>query len=497
MRAILTAFLSVLLWCSVATAQPSGVFRHAHEFGFGALSNLDPISKGRVLQITEKIMNRLVRPGLDGKPAPDLATRWEVSADATQWVFHLREDVQFHDGSPFDAGDVVYSINRVLDPEMDSPVQSAIAMVRKVEALDPLTVRLTLDYGFADLPLQLMDARLRIIPEGSGDTIGRSGIGTGPFMVETFDPDGITVLSANPDYWEGPPRLARIEVIAIADAQARLTAFLSGQLDMERGIDPSLREVLMNSDRYNVQDIPTGNWIGIVFRTDVPPYDDLRVRRAIRAAVDREDLLRLALRGGGIVSCDTPVGPGDQYRADFACPQDIALARELLTEAGYPDGLDIEIYISMLEPSWSSMAVALQEQLAAANIRVTVTKAATDGYWSQVWMQKDAVATRWGERPARQAMGENFQSDAKWNESYFNDPAFDALLKRASTELDFDRRRALYIEAQKYLFDHSGTLIPYHVTQLVGLSTRVRDLDETRNDAIRWHLVRVEDGQQN
>ena len=330
MRAFGLAFMAALMLAGPAIGQPSGTFRHAHELGFGNLSSLDPISKGRVLQITEKIMNRLVRPGVDGKPQPDLATGWDVSPDAMYWTFKLRDNVRFHDGSAFGADDVIYTIRRVLDPEMDSPVRSVIAMVEDIEALDPLTVRLTLKHGYADLPLQLMDARLRIIPDGSGDTIGRSGIGTGPFKVEKFDPDGISILTANTDYWEGAPRLARIEVVGVPDSQARLTAFLSGQLDMERGIDPSLRRVLQNSDRYDVQDIPTGNWIGMVFRTDVPPYDDVRVRRAIRLAVDREDLLKLALGGGGIISCDTPVGPNDIYRADLECPQDIPGARALL-----------------------------------------------------------------------------------------------------------------------------------------------------------------------
>lgn len=493
MREFCMALGAILLLAMPAGAEPIGTFRHAHGVGFGNLSSLDPISTGRVLQITEKIMNRLVRPGMDGKPSPDLATGWTVSPDAITWTFTLREDVRFHDGSAFDAGDVVYTIERVLDPEMDSPVRSVINMVQKIEATAPQTVQITLKHAFADLPLQLMDSRLRMIPEGSGETIGRTGIGTGPFKVEKFDADGISILTANTDYWEGPPRLARVELVGIPDAQARLTAFLSGQLDMERGIDPSLRRVLQNSDRYNVQDIPTGNWIGIAFRTDVPPYDDVRVRKAIRIAVDREDLLKLALGGGGIVSCDTPVGPNDQYYADFDCPQDINGARALLAEAGYPDGIDIEIHVSTLEPSWPNMAVALQEQLAAAGIRVKITKAATDGYWSQIWMQKDAVGTAWGERPADQALNEIFRSTAKWNETYFNDLTFDAMLDIASQELDFDKRRALYVGAQKYLFDNSGTLIPYHISQLVGLSTRVHDLDAVKNDAVRWHLVSVTD----
>lgn len=236
MKKILGLAASLALITPVAWAEPEGTFRQAHEFGFGAQSSLDPISKGRVFQITEKIMNRLVRPALDGKPSPDLAVSWESNEDATVWTFNLREGVTFHDGSAFDAADVVYSLERVLDPEMDSPARSAIQMITSVEAADDKTVRITLDTPFADMPLQLLDYRLRIIPEGSGDTIATTGIGTGPFKVESFDAEGTTVLVANLDYWEGAPGVAGMEVISIPDGQARLQALLGGQLDMERGI---------------------------------------------------------------------------------------------------------------------------------------------------------------------------------------------------------------------------------------------------------------------
>ena len=479
-------------WAGIALAQPTGTFRQAHEYGFGALSSLDPSAKGRVLQITEKIMSRLIRPDGYGKPQPDLAVSWQADDSAMVWTIRLRPGVIFHDGSALDAGDVAYSLNRILDPDMDRPAQSVIKMIDRIDVIDPLTLKIMLGTPYADLPLQLMDSRLRIIPDGSGSTIGQTGIGTGPFMVEKFDPDGITVLIANPDYFEGPPGLARIEVVGIPDSQARLQAFLAGQLDMERGIDPSLRKVLQQSGRYQVQDIPTGNWIGMVMRTDVPPFDDVRVRRAIRLAVDREDLMKLALGGGGIVACDTPVAPNDQYRAKLDCPADPARARALLAEAGYGDGLDIELYVATLEPSWQSMAVVLQDQLAEIGVRLKITKVANTGYWGQIWMKKDMVGTRWGERPADQALNEIYRSDARWNESYFKSPEFDALLDDAGRELDFDRRRALYVQAQEYLFENSGTLIPYHVSQLVGLSPRVEGLEAVRNDAIRWHLVRVE-----
>jgi len=492
MKRLLTMAAASAMISGIAVAEPTGTFRQAHELGFGAQSSLDPISKGRVFQITEKIMNRLVRPGLDGKPEADLATSWEANEDATVWTFKLREGVKFHDGSTFEAADVVYSLNRVLDPDSDSPARSAVKMITGVEALDNMTVQIKLNTPFADMPLQLMDYRLRILNEGSGETIATTGNGTGPFMVETFDAEGTTVLVANPNYWEGVPGVARMEVIGIADGQARLQALLGGQIDMERGITAQQQVMLTSSDRFNVQVIPTGNWRGLVFRNDVEPFSDVRVRKAVRMAADREELVKLVLGGQGVVACDAPVEPNDQYRADMSCPQDIEGAKALLAAAGYPNGIDIDVHVSTLEPTWPTLAVAYQEQAAAAGIRVNVVQTPTDGYWSEVWMKKDVAATRWNERPADQALHEIYLSTAKWNESYFKDEAFDAMLADARRELDFDKRKAIYQAAQQHLWENSGTLIPYTVTRLVGVSSRVKNLDQVKNDAVRWHKITVD-----
>ena len=492
MKMLLTAAAASLMLAGVATAEPSGTFRQAHELGFGAQSSLDPISKGRVFQITEKIMNRLVRPGLDGKPQADLATSWDANEDATVWTFELRDGVTFHDGSTFEAADVVYSLNRVLDPDSDSPARSAVKMITSVEALDDMTVQISLNTPFADMPLQLMDYRLRMLNEGSGDDIATSGNGTGPFMVESFDAEGTTVLVANPDYWEGAPGVARMEVIGIADGQARLQALLGGQIDMERGITAQQQVMLTSSNKFDVQVIPTGTGAGLVFRTDVEPFSDPRVRKAVRMVADRDELVKLVLGGQGVVACDAPVEPNDQYRADIACPQDIEGAKALLAEAGYADGIDVDVHVSTLESTWPTLAVAYQEQAAAAGIRVNVVQMPTDGYWSEVWMKKDVAATRWNERPADQALHEIYLSTARWNESYFKDESFDAMLASARRELDFDSRNAIYQSAQEYLWENGGTLIPYTVTKLIGVSSRVNNLDAVKNDAVRWHMITVD-----
>jgi len=126
MKNIIGAASGLVMTASWAFAEPQGTFRQAHEVGSGSASSLDPISKGRVFQVTEKIMSRLVRPDMEGRPSPDLAVKWSANADATEWTMELRSGVTFHDGTTFGSEDVVYSLERVLDPEMDSPARSAI-----------------------------------------------------------------------------------------------------------------------------------------------------------------------------------------------------------------------------------------------------------------------------------------------------------------------------------------------------------------------------------
>jgi peptide/nickel transport system substrate-binding protein len=478
---------------SLAIAAPSGTLRQAHEVAYGNASDVDPISKGRVFAVTEKIMNRLVRPGLDGKPAPDLALSWSANPAGTEWTFKLREGVKFHNGKPFSSADVVYSLGRVQDPKIDSPARSTIKMIDKIAAVDGKTVKFTLSEPYADLPLVFTDYRLMMIPEGSGDTIKTTGIGTGPFKLEKFDAQGTTVLVANMDYFDGPPGVAKVEVVGIPDAQARFQALLGKQVDMlPSGVTPQERILLQRSSGFTVQDVPTGNWRGIVFRTDLKPWDDVRVRRAVRLAVDRKAMMTFAAGGAGAVGCDTPVGPTDQYRWTKTCNQDIAKAKALLAEAGYPNGIDFDVHVSTVEGVWPAMAEVFQQQVAPAGFRVKIVQVPTDGYWNEVWMKKPVTMTRWNQRPADAILNEAYRGGGKWNESFFKDAKFDAMLDAARKELNFDKRRAKYIEAQEYLWDNGGTMVGFHATLSVATTARVKNLDPVENFTIRWNRITVD-----
>ena len=289
----------------------------------------------------------------------------------------------------------------------------------------------------------------------------------------------------------GAPGVAKMEVIGIGDGQARMQALLGGQIDFENTVTNQQKPMFASSNKFKMMEVPTGNWRGLVFRTDVAPFTDVRVRQAVRMAADREELVKLIMGGAATVACDTPVKPDDQYRADIKCPYDVAGAKKLLAEAGFPDGIDVEVYVATLEPTWPILAEAYQQQAAKAGIRVTIKQVPSDGYWSDTWMQKTVSATRWNERPADSALHEIYLSTAKWNESYYNDPAFDSLLGEARRELDFNKRKALYVKAQEHLHDTAGTLIPYHVSKLYVMNARVDGIDPVENHTIRWHKVTV------
>ena len=152
----------------------------------------------------------------------------------------------------------------------------------------------------------------------------------------------------------------------------------------------------------------------------------------------------------------------------------------------------MEINVATLEAVWPAMAEAFQQQVAAAGIRVKIVTVPTDGYWSNVWMKRPVTMTRWNDRPADSALNEVYRSGMKWNESGFKDAKFDTMLDGARSELNFERRRARYVEAQDYLWENGGTVVGFHVNLLVVAASRVKNLDAVENFSIRWHKITVD-----
>ncbi|MEZ4734817.1 MAG: ABC transporter substrate-binding protein [Caldilineaceae bacterium] len=331
---------------------------------------LDPASPVNFEYAIIMLYDRLVSLGEGGQIAPSLATTWEANDDATTWTFTLREGVTFHDGQPLTSADVAYSFRHILDPAVEAPAAATLGLIETIETPDEGTVVFQLGQPHADFPSLLVEYTAHIIPDGSGDTIATTGIGTGPFKLVTLNVEGTTILTANDQYWNGAPQLASIELIAIPDAEARSTALQAGQIDIILNTTATQAALFVGNPDYTVLSFPTGQWGTLAMRTDTPPFDDIRVRKAMRLVVDRQAMIDLVLDGQGTVSCDNPVSTTDAYYWATECPQDLEQAKALLAEAGYAEGLDVTLHASDTETSFIPLAEVYQQQAAAAGINV-------------------------------------------------------------------------------------------------------------------------------
>jgi len=478
--------------CGGGSSSSSGVLRVANDEGLGSAATMDPYDGNRSWPAINMVFDRLIGVDKDFQPIPELATAWKSNDDFTQWTLSLRSGVKFHDGSDFDAADAVYSIGRMTDPEFDSPVRAVLGIITKAEAPDPTTLVLTLSSGEADLPVLLADYRALMTPEGSADTVGKKPVGTGPFRMTAFEAEGVSVLEANKDYFLGAPKLARIEIPTIADASAATQALVGGQVDLILALDAKSVSFFDDPSKFTLQRIPSGDWNAIDFRVDQKPFDDPRVRKALRIAVDRVSLTDVVLgKDGGVPTCDTPVWSGDPYRWDGDCAQDIEGAKRLLAEAGYPDGIDVEIFTSDVEDHMVDLVAAYQEQVKAAGIRVTLTMADSSGYWDDVWMKEPAFVDSWGQRPAPQVLNEVYRSTATWNPTGQQDTDLDSMLDEARAIGDPAARAAKYQEIQQYLFENTAIFVPYHKTLVRAMNAKVKGIEPVVIDAVRWEKIEV------
>lgn len=474
-----------------STGTGRGILRMPHFLARNGKESLDPASPTEFSYANYLLYDRLVALNDKGMLEPELATEWVANADATEWTFTLREGVTFHDGSTFDSADVAYTFAHILDPETKSRAAKTLSLIKETATPDPQTVIFRLEPGHADFPLLLSSRPTAIIPADSGATIATTGIGTGPFKLETLAPEGTTVFSANDAYWRGAPGLAGIEMPAIADNEARTLALQAGQVDVLLQAGTTAAELFMDSPDYTVLSFPSGTWIGLSMRIDMPPFDDAQVRQAIRLVADRQAMIDLILNGAGKVSCDTPVDPSDPYRWDpeGGCPQNIEEAKALLAEAGYADGLDLTLYTSDVLPNLVPLAETFQQQAAAAGINITLKIAPADTFFSETTVKEAFYTTGWLGRPTDEILNLVFRSTSPLNEAKFANAEFDQLLDEARQAQDMAERTKLYQAAQQLIAAEGGHMIPMHFNETTIVSKAVANFPARSVEHIEWYAI--------
>ena len=426
--------------------------------------NLDPpkITGSMDTEICWAVYDGLVRRMADMSYKPCLATSWESNDDLTEWTFKLRRGVKFHNGDDFDAEDVIYNFTRIVDPEVGSASASQFECVENIVALDDYTVRFELSSANAFFLDALCVHYASLIPKGiDTERLTNEAIGTGPFILEEYVEGEHAIMKKNPDYWdEGLPYLDEVIFLFMPEEATRLAALRVGDIDIEYA--PPASEIPMVEDDPNivVTICATGSYYTLVMDNRVPPFNNKLVRQAFQLATDREMINQAVLFGYGAVCRDHPILPTDPYfAAEYDVPPyDPERARELLVEAGYPDGIEVDLH-TMSYYGHDDFAVAFKECAEPAGIRVNVIREPEDTYWGEVWMSVPLCTDYWGGRPPYIAIEITSRSGAPWNEAYYSNLELDALLDEVPSEPDFAKRKAMFARMQEILVDDAPRIL--------------------------------------
>jgi len=429
-----------------------------------AEDTLDPTkySSTSNLQMGYSVNENLVNRDADLQPIPWLATSWEPNADLSSWVFNLREGVTFHDGADFGAEDVIYSLKRHYREGTESAAKAYMSQIKDIVKLTDHQVRFDLIAPNADFPMILSDTRVHVTKRGMEDFTGAPP-GTGPFKVVEFTPGSRYVFARNENYWGSDgPYVDELEFIGIADNTARINALIAGDINVLLQLDQKATRVIKNSGAGYVLNAPSGAFINLAMMMDREPTNNPDFRLAMKYAIDREGIRDNILKGLGSIGNDHPISPIDPYY-NAEIPQrayDPDLARFHIRKAGL-ENTSIDIYGSDVAGTGAlSSAQHVQQSASAAGINLNVINPPADSFWSSVWIQKPLITSGWDPRPVPDLIFSiAFAASSPWNETLWEDGAFEKLLIEARSVSDFAKRKEMYGEMQRMLHDDGG-----HVT---------------------------------
>ena len=440
-----------------------------------------------------QLLSNVTEVTAEGEVVGALAESWEASDDATQWRFKLLKGVEFHNGKTLDAKDIIHSINVHRGEDTKSTGKGLVTIVDDITADGKDTVVFKLSSGSADFPYVLSDYHFPIGPADSMDEEWKKGIGTGPFMLVDWEPGVRSATKRNPNYFkEGLPYFDEIETLNIVDVSARTSALQTGEVDAMS--DPELRTTdKLNADpNLVVHEVGGTRHFTYPMLMDQAPFDNLDVRTAFKYAIDRKAILQTLLRGHGYLGNDHPISRIHRYYAS-ELPQreyDPDKAKFHLKKAGY-SSLDVTLWAGDVYTGGVDSAILYQEHASKAGINMEVKRVPTDGYWSEIWNVKPFVVSTWQGRPTEDMMFTiAFSADSAWNETHWNHARFEKLLKEARAELDFTKRREMYVEMQSIVSTEGGLVAPVFANSLFATNAKVRV-----SEKLSGHLVM--DGERN
>jgi len=346
----------------------------------------------------------------------------------------------------------------------------------------------TLKEGNADFPYIASDYHIPVVPKGTKGKEYEKGIGTGPFVLQAWEPGVRFLGKRNPNYFKSDrPYFDEVEILGITDVNARTNALKTGQIHVMNRCEPKTFHLLERTPGVQALKLEGARHYTIPMLTTIKPYDNNDVRLALKYLIDREQMVKQILRGYGYPGNDHPIPRINPYYAS-ELPQrkyDPEKAKFHLKKAGM---LDHEFNLHAADaafPGAVDASVLIQESAAKVGIKINVVREPDDGYWESVWIKKEWCQCYWSGRATADWMFSTaYTEDANWNDTLWKHDKFNQLVKTARAELDQKKRREMYVECQQILRDEGATPIPVFAMQLSAASDKMG----FENPAANWEF---------
>jgi peptide/nickel transport system substrate-binding protein len=422
----------------------------------GSSDTLDPHAAVTLADAARnsQLFERLVRPTADGLDYL-LAEEIAPNADATEWTIRLKEGIEWHNGKTLAADDVMAMIQRLQDPKLPASSLVAWADAKRMKKMDERTVRLTLDRPFGDVPNAFADNNIPLTPAGF-DT--NTYVGTGPFKFKSFQPGKQSVFERYENYHGEAARLDTITIVNLDDA-ARVNALVSGDVNVMAPLQPTAYRQLAGDPNVKVAQVESDTFYPILMNVEKPPFDDVRVRQAMRLLANREEMVAQALLGLGTVGNDLYSRQDPLYRKFPQREQDVEKAKSLLKAAGRLDDT-FELIAAPAGPGAVEACDVFAQQCKAAGVRVKVRRV-DSGTWVDRLGEWPFINSQWPQKPYRVMCSLSDAPKAAFNETHFGDnaPKFASLYGRLNKSPDKEDQKRIAAEMQQIQFDEGAFLI--------------------------------------
>jgi peptide/nickel transport system substrate-binding protein len=419
--------------------------------------------------------------GVDNVARPLLLESWQASDDLKTWTLNLRQGIMHNNGDEFNADDVIFTMKEWLNEDVGSSMLGLIGeylSAENIERVDDYTVKLNLSRAEIGVPEHLFHYPALILNHRTfeGDFI-KAPHGTGPYTLDSYSEGERVLIKRRSDYWQNGadgdplPYLDEMEFIDMGEeSSAWIAALQAGEveyLDLSDNVSPDFYLALKDNPDVLVEGVPTGITRVLRMRVDLDPWTDNNVRMALKLCQNHEKILNLAYFSEGLEGQDFHVYPGHPEYCEKPIPAyDPEKAKQLLTDAGYPNGLDVSLAVGTGWPDIVSYAEVLKEDAAAAGFNITLNTMPNSQYWEQ-WTEVDLGITPWTHRPlGTMILNLAYIADSEgnpvpWNESRWVDPEFTDLLIQANGTLDVEARRQIFCDLEQIQLDRGSIAIPY------------------------------------